>query len=79
MESEPKTQEQMMLEQHDFLQKLFISGNCMLEKDVDACIVRMALDMGVANYPEQVNVGEKYPVTIKWPEKFQAWDFKMSV
>lgn len=68
-----------MLQQHDFLQKLFISGNCMLEKDLDACVVRLALDIGVADYPEEVLVGEKYPVTIKWPENFKAWNFKMTL
>lgn len=51
----------------------------MLEKDVDACIVRLALDLGLADYPTEVLVGEKYPVTIKWPEDFKAWDFKKSL
>lgn len=51
----------------------------MLEKDLDACVVRLALDIGVADYPEEVLVGEKYPVTIKWPENFKAWNFKMTL
>ena len=56
-----------------------IQGNCLYEKEIDVCAIRIALDIGLLTMPEGVNPEEKVPLRLEWPNEFKAWEFSKSI
>lgn len=46
----------------------------MFEKDVDVCLARIGIDLGILSPPSFASPEDTANVSFKWGEKFDRWD-----